>query len=506
QQLLDGMLSMLVTLQPDGTIIFANKPPLEITGTLLADVIGIKLWDSPWFSHNNKEQAQVKNDCLRASKAEKVARELEITTSAGLLWIDYSVHPVFDERGDIIYLVAEGTDASARKHAEQHLVRHQKMQALSQIVGGIAHDYNNMLGVIIGYSGLLKRRYSTVEGADKFIDEIIHAAYRGEQLTKKMLNFSRPENTDSSPVVINQTLDNIRDTLAKSLTAVIQLKCEFSDERWLAWIDNGDCEDAILNLAINAKYAMPEGGSLTLCTENTHLSKDKAVALNLAENDYIKLSVCDTGCGIEDSLLEKIFDPFYSTKGTEGNGLGLSQVYGFMERSGGAISVSSELGKGTQFDLYFPRYQSQDNEAPTSLLDGNIILNGTEKILVVDDEPALKELAREILQDAGYTVLTASDGLQALAALAAEQNIALVLSDVVMPNMDGFAMAREIQSRYPAIKIQLTSGFVFDHPADNINLELANNIINKPYSPDELLKRLRLLLDGACINSENAHG
>lgn len=505
QKLLDGMLSMLVTLQTDGTIIFANNAPLQITDTLLADVVGTKLWNSPWFSHSSKEQEQVRSDCLRASKAEKVERELEITTSEGLLWIDYNIHPVFDERGDIAYLVAEGSDASARKRAEQHLVRHQKMQALSQMVGGIAHDYNNMLGVIIGYSGLLKRRYNNVEGASKFIDEIIHAADRGEKLTRKMLGFSRPESTDSSPVVINKTLDNMDDALAKSLTAVIQLECDFSDKSWLTWIDNGDFEDAILNLAINAKHAMPEGGSLTLRTENTRLSKNEAVALNLAENDYIKLSFSDTGCGIDNSLLEKIFDPFYSTKGTEGNGLGLSQVYGFIERSGGAINVSSELGKGTQFDLYFPRYHPRDNATPTSLQDDTIILEGSEKILVVDDEPALKELAREILQDAGYTVLTASDGRKALDILAAEQDITLVLSDVVMPNMDGFTLAREIQSRYPAIKIQLTSGFIFDHSAGNIDFDLAKNILNKPYSHFELLKCLRQLLDKTYIYSENPH-
>ncbi|MEZ0121599.1 MAG: PAS domain S-box protein [Candidatus Reddybacter sp.] len=497
QQLLDGMLIMLATLKPDGTIIFVNKAPLKALGISLSDVIGSKLWDTPWFSHSNHQQERIKNDCRQASSAKKIERELEITTSMGTSWIDYNIHPVFDERGEVSYLVVEGSDANARKRAEQHLIRNQKMQALSQIVGGIAHDYNNMLGVIVGYSGLLKRRYSKVEGAIKFVDEIIHAANRGKILTQKMLNFSGPESSDPHAIVINTSIDNMKDALAKSLTSAIRLKCGLSDKNWLSWVDNSELEDVILNLVINAKHAMPEGGLLTLRTENIHLKKTEATILSVSGNDYIKLSITDTGSGIDNTLLEKIFEPFYSTKGKGGNGLGLSQAYAFMKRSGGAISVTSELGKGTQFDLYFPRHQSLKDEKPILSNLDNATINGHENILVVDDEPALRYLAREILQDAGYTALTASNGEEALATLATKQNIALVLSDVVMPDMDGFSLAREIQSRYPAVKIQLISGFVFDHPANNVNFNLANNILTKPYSSSELLKRLRLLLDNS---------
>jgi len=300
----------------------------------------------------------------------------------------------------------------------------------------------------------------------------------------------------------------MKGTVTASLTSSIQTEFALSDKQWFAWIDKSEFEDAILNLLINAKHAMPTGGSLTVHSENIYLSPSMAASLNLAENQYIKLSINDTGSGIEQDNLEKIFEPFFSTKGQDGNGLGLSQVYGFIRRSGGAISVTSELGKGTQFDLYFPRYQYNDRPAlPSPSITKHRAVTGNETILVVDDEPALRELCRQILQDAGYTVFTANDGAQALATLAENNNIALVLSDVVMPNMDGFTLAHEIKLRHPGIIIQLVSGFAYDQSIDDTDLPLANNMIAKPYSVEELLDRLQELLNKSQNNShsENNH-
>ncbi len=496
QEVLNSMLTMVATLLPDGTISFINTPPLTILGLTEKDVINNKLWNGPWFSYSKTIQLMIENDCRCAAAGETINREVEIAVLNGQLWIDFSVHPVFDEQGNVKSLVAEGRDASRRKLAEEHVVRSQKMEALSKIVGGVAHDYNNMLGVITGYTGLLKRKCQDVEGTDKFISEIMHATDRGKKLTKKMLNFSRPESSHAESCNMNQALESFHDILAKALTPVIKLSFDLNKENWSVWLDVGELEDAILNMAINAKYAMPEGGSLTITTHNLHLAEKEAKYLNLAPNDYIKLTVADTGTGIDEAIRDKIFDPFFSTKGEAGNGLGLSQVFGFMERAGGAINIYSQVGVGTQFSLYFPRYY-QNNEDIQKRRGTKVELQllGHETILVVDDEPALRELARQILLDAGYKVLTASDGKEALDILPT-QAIDLVLSDVIMPNMDGYQMAQKILESYPKIKIQLTSGFSGERHNILKNSELKENMLYKPYDSYELLTRIRLLLDG----------
>jgi len=493
KQLMDGMLTMIATLLPDGTVSFINERTLRITGTKLADVLGVPLWDTSWVGGDKR--IMLKEDCCLAAQGETVYREIEVALEAGSLWVDFSLHPVFDEQGDIIYLIAEARDASKRKTAEEHALRSQKMDALGQVVGGIAHDYNNMLGVITGYTGLLKRKYAQDVGAEKFLDEIIHATDRGKNLTKKMLNFSRPESGHAKSCDINQLLMGVEDILAKSLTSVVQLNYELSDDNWLAWIDLGELEDAILNMAINAKHAMPEGGELTITTHNVSLAGKEAGYLNLAPNSYIKLTLSDTGSGIDDSLREKVFEPFFSTKGDAGNGLGLSQVFAFMQRSGGTINLYSQAGVGTQFSLYFPRYQKQELEGKHTGGDlTKLDVSGDETILVVDDEPALRELAREILLEVGYRVLTASDGKDALDKLAYHQ-VDLILSDVIMPNMDGYQLAQYVSEHYPLIKIQLTSGFSGDRHAELSDLTLKKALLSKPYDSDELLTCIRTLLN-----------
>lgn len=506
QQIMNGMLTMVATLDLEGNVIFVNDSPLKVADLELTDVLGEKFWKCPWFFDNEQEKILIKEGCRRVAKgATIISREVEINTATGNLWIDFSLHSVKDEKDNVILLVAEGRDASKRKLAEEHLIRNQKMEALSKIVGGIAHDYNNMLGVITGYSGLLKRKYAGIDGAEKFLNEIISATDRGKKLTKKMLNFSRPENTHAESCNINQTLNEFSDMLAKSLTTVIQLEYQLTEQDWMTWVDLGELEDAILNMAINAKHAMPEGGSLTISTQNIHLAVQEAQYLNLSPNDYIKLSIADTGTGIDDALHEKVFEPFFSTKGKMGNGLGLSQVFGFMERCGGTINLYSQVGQGTQFNLYFPRYLlSKENEQAIQHAEVKPDFTGHETILVVDDEPALRELARHILSDAGYKVLTASDGKEALDVLA-NKPIDLVLSDVIMPNMDGYQLAQQIMEHYPKVKIQMTSGFSSGRHILLENTTLKDNLLNKPYESDELLTRIRFLLDGFIMPKKADH-
>jgi len=374
-------------------------------------------------------------------------------------------------------------DLTQIKSQQAQLQRAQKMDSLGKLVGGIAHDYNNMLGVILGYTSLMEMKFSNVDGLPKYISNISQAGERGRQLTKRLLSFSKQESTEAKPVDINMVLDHQKDLLSKSLTAIIDINYQLCNTSWLIWVDQSELEDALLNVAINAKYAMPEGGKLTLSTHEIQLSQTEAKQMGLSENDYISLSITDTGCGIEKDIVDSIFDPFFSTKGTDGTGLGLSQVYSFVKRAGGTIKVYSQKGKGSEFTFYFPRYLT--NELNVTQIDEitSYRQGDGQTILVVDDEPALRELAQEILTLAGYRVLMANDGDDAIKVLA-KSRVDLVLSDVIMPQVDGYQLAQHIQKNYPAIKIQLASGF-----SDNRHLTM-------PYNSSALLSRISTLIYG----------
>ena len=501
QQVLDELLTMAAILLPDGTLTFANATPLKLSGLESSDVLGKKLWDCPWFAYNQSAKDQIFADCHKAAEGEVVEREIEFALLDHKIWVEFNLHPIFDEQGTLNILVAEARDITRRRLAEEHSKRSQKMDALGKLVGGIAHDYNNMLGVILGYAELLETKCEGNQGesVNNYIKEIIRAGERGRALTRKMLAFSKSESSRPDTCNINQTLSDLNDMLAKSLTASIKLDYTLIKDCWPIWVDLSELDDAILNMSINAKHAMPNGGTLTITTTHISLAKTEAELLGLTSNDYLKLCISDTGCGIDKSIIEQVFDPFFSTKGEKGNGLGLSQVFGFMDRSGGAINLYSQVGIGSQFSLYFPRYHSSGKVNKSFDCRSAPQLAGDESILVVDDEPALRELAYQILGHFGYRVLTASSGDSALHILAAH-NVDLVLSDVIMPNMDGYQLARIISREYPTVKIQLASGFS-DNRHTHSDLQLRESMLHKPYSSKELLTRIRFLLDGYLLPS-----
>jgi len=385
-------------------------------------------------------------------------------------------------------------DLSETKLRQAHLQRAQKMDALGKIVGGVAHDYNNILGVILGYADLMAIKYQNIEGLDKYISNISQAGERGRDLTKRMLSFSKQESYHPEALELHAALASQSKLLGKSITALIKLDYQLCESPWLIYIDQDELEDTLLNLAINAKYAMSNGGTLVLATHKRQLSFADARALGLPEGDYMELKVSDNGSGISEELQSKIFDPFFTTKGSDGTGLGLSQAYAFMDRSGGTIRVNSTPGVGTTFSLYFPRYEGA---APyqVSPIDKPVQSSvNAEKILIVDDEPALRELTREILTIAGYTVLIAGDGNAALAILEKEA-IDVMISDIIMPEMNGYDLAKIVSEKYPRTKIQLASGYSSDQTINESQEQLHSNILRKPFRSSDLLKTIAELLE-----------
>ncbi len=402
--------------------------------------------------------------------------------------------PISDKESGSLRLMGWTQDITESRNNEEKLRLSQKMDALGKLTGGIAHDYNNLLAIILGFSELLKDQLADKPELSEYIEQIFNAADRGSRLTSKLLSFSRHKPADTEIININNLLLEDKNMLEKTLTVRINLVFDLTEDLWAIKVDSASLEDAILNLSINAMHAMEQGGELVFKTENKTLSAEAAAEQGVVEGDYVMLCLTDTGTGMDRETLERIFEPFYSTKGEKGTGLGLSQVYGFVKSHQGFINVTSEPGKGTCVCLNFPRNYEIERSVVVTSENGEVEFTGSETILVVDDEPSLLTMSANILGLQGYRVLTAGYGEEALAILEKE-HVDLLLSDIIMPGMDGYELTARVSELYPTIKILLMSGY--SDLKRKVNQQLHDNIIRKPFSVDSLLKQIRLLLDAA---------
>jgi len=395
--------------------------------------------------------------------------------------------------GDSQLLHVVWRDITDRKQQEEMLRRSQKMDALGKLTGGISHDYNNLLGIICGYSELLAERLAGDSKLIKYVNDIQKAASRGVNLTHKLLSFTRQKATKAIVCNINNLLTDQQLMIEKTLTPKITLKYDLQEDIWPIELDTNDLGDCIINISINALHAMESGGQLSIHTNNEILNASDASSLDIKAGKYVVLSISDIGHGMDSNTLEHIFDPFYTTKGELGTGLGLSQVFGFINRSGGAIKVFSKLNHGTRIVMYFPK-SKDDVQTSEHTESDNENLKGNEHILVVDDEIQMSNVTKEMLEINGYKVTVANNGEQALEFIEKEP-IDLVITDVIMPNMDGYELASRILSKYPKIKIQVVSGYDDNHHIKTEPSDLRKNILYKPYSSIKLLTNVRNLLD-----------
>lgn len=497
QEILNTMLDAVLTLDGTGKILSFNSAAEKLFGYPPRDIIGKSCWqllpEQYIKPHRHYMQRYVETEdpkYLGVSDGIEGLRKDGSTFPSRL-----AVAALSKDNREQQQFIITMRDLTRVQQQEEQLRRSQKMDALGKLTGGIAHDFNNMLGVIMGYADLLQAAIEDQPKLEKYTDEIFRAGERGAQLTEKLLGFSRHKMATAEQLSINATLQNQKHMLAKSITPRITLVYNLAEDLWLTYINNGDLSDAVLNISINAMHAMHEGGQLSITTRNEHINEFDATLKGIPKGDYVLLSISDTGCGMDQETQEKIFDPFFSTKGELGTGLGLSQVYGFVERSKGSIKVYSEPGHGTRLNLYFPRHHGFDttaNNKTNSPLYATT--NGEETILVVDDEVALLNLSTEIFRQQGYKVIAVASGQQALEVLK-NTPVNLLLSDVIMPEMDGYQLASTVQALYPEVKIQLASGFTDDRHADKLSENLTSNIIQKPFNIKEVLLKIRNLLD-----------
>jgi len=418
-----------------------------------------------------------------------------LTKDGKIITCEWHNTALVNAQGEVIGVSSFVEDITHQKQQEEQLRRTQKMDALGKLTGGISHDYNNMLGVIMGYTELLQEKLTGQPALHKYTIEIMRAGERGRQLTKKLLAFSKQKISDAQTIDFNEMLADKKDLLQKTLTVRIKLTLELANDICLIFVDENDLEDMLLNMSINAMHAMEEGGQLTIATRLEHLTAHDAELLNVAEGDYVVFMMTDTGHGMDSETLNHIFEPFYSTKGTQGTGLGLSQVYGFVHRSNGTIKVYSEPGHGTRFAIYFPCYEGLSIPNLNKLIDiDSSLLQGTETVLVVDDELSLGQLMQEILEAQGYKVLLATSGQQALDMLETT-TVDVVVTDIIMPEMDGYELVHQIKQHSPEMKVQLVSGFNDARHQDKVENKLQQSLLYKPINSKIFLKRIRDLLD-----------
>lgn len=503
QQLLDNLLDAVITVDESGIVLSYNLSAEKLFGYADQELVGkhFRLIMPPEVAHDYQQFLQQSSEGLEIKIVDRAHETVMMNKVGEQFPVRLSVTTTSRIGSEKMLFIASIHDLSEEKKTEEQLRHSQKMDALGKLTGGIAHDYNNMLGIVLGYAGLLQ---SALEDQPKLLgysEQITQAGERGASLTKKLLAFSKQEVVEAVELDVNALLKDQRSLLQTVVTARITVKMNLSENLWRIWVDKGDFEDVLMNLCINAMHAMDVGdGVLSIETSNQRLSTLDVENLGIVAGDYVRLCMSDTGIGMNKMTVEKIFDPFFTTKGEHGTGLGLSQVYGFIERSKGGVRVYSEPGMGTRFSLYFPRYSAGSRINELSSPVDTAFLRGEESILVVDDEPSLLALAKDVLSQQGYHVLCGASADDALNILR-NNVIDLVISDVIMPGMNGYELAGKIQVEFPDIKVLIVSGFDEASHVEDVDQVLKSQVLAKPYSSRDLLERVRQLLNGLSGNT-----
>ncbi len=410
-----------------------------------------------------------------------------------------TISPVRDASGHIFNYVSVQRDITEKLNLEEQFRQAQKMESIGQLVGGVAHDFNNLLQIINGYANIARAKLTPNHAVSESIEEIAKAGEHAKELVQQLLTFSRQQVIDPVDLNLNEEIEKSQKMLRHMIGEHIQFEFIAGDDVGIVFADKGQMHQVLMNLCVNARDVMPDGGTLTVQTENMAFGPDDLKTHSWARvGDYVRLSIKDTGCGMESETCEKIFDPFFTTKEVgKGTGLGLSTVYGIMKQNEGYIDVTSEVGTGTEFKIYLPVSQPLSAERLDSASKNIIpVEGGIETLLVVEDAAMILELATYTLRDAGYTVLTAKDGQEALRVFEEHaEEIDCVMMDVVMPRMGGKEAMRKLLQKRPALRHLFVSGYSPDTGHTGFIKEQGASLLSKPYEGDALLQKIREVLD-----------
>ena len=451
-----------------------NKTADEVIGNSIHNIIGIRAQDS------------VKHHIARALSGEQVTYEYAMIRNGEKVYARSSLVPEIDKDGHVVGCFVLSFDISEQKRMQAALVQAQKMEAIGQLSSGIAHDFNNLLTIVVGNLSILKEQANANPAILNLVEPALEAGKRGAQLVQRLLSFSRQQPLRPFVINIRNLVEDITPLLQRSLSSRITLTLAFNHEPLIARIDAHQLENALLNLAVNARDAMPDGGSLTFHAHRTSLDDLSSREYDVVPGDYILIDVSDTGAGMEPEIQARIFEPFFTTKDFgRGSGLGLSMVYGFAKQSGGGIMVRSEPDKGTVMSLALPVHHEAPEEQALNNAE-TVISRSGQLVLLVEDDPDVRQVIRNQLLDLGHPVLEADNAAHALELVRNIQDIAIVVTDVIMPgSRNGRDMARDVKSLRPQLHIIIMSGFE-DLLKDKSGYEGEFISLNKPFSKHEL--------------------
>lgn len=445
----------------------------------------------------------------RAAKGETIQFQVDMPDKGeGQHLLVMSLKPVLNEQNRVELLILEGHDITERIRAEEALQetfnqfqQSQKMEAIGRLAGGIAHDFNNLLTSILGFSNMALEQIAPEEEVHGDLQEVVQAANRAQNLTQKLLALSRKDVPDSHPIDLNQLLSELDNLIKVTLHENLEVIVNLAPQPCIIQVDPTSMEQVILNLAVNARDAMPRSGRLYIETSIETISSELVAGEGLEPGEYVRLSMRDTGYGMEPDVMEHAFEPFFTTKESgQGTGLGLSTVYAIIQQYKGVIRLNSEPGEGTEFIIFLPRIEHIEQMMLNLPIHSNLppLPKGTETILLVEDEEGVRRMAIKMIESLGYTLITASDGEEGVrVAEAYDQPIDLILTDVVMPNLSGPEMIDRLRLTLGHIPHLYVSGFTMDKLKEHGADESEQLLIRKPYSRETLARRIRAALDNS---------
>ncbi|HEX7817487.1 response regulator [Dyella sp.] len=490
-------------LSVDGTVLDANSASLDSILATRDEVIGKPFWATPWFAQTQDMPAQVRQMVTTATQGGEVRQEIAIELPTGRRSFDFSMRPLRNVAGNIVAIVSEAVETTERRAAEEALRQSQKMEAVGQLTGGIAHDFNNLLTVIRGNIEMVRGRVERQAGSDtlplRALDNALRGTERAAALTQRLLAFSRRQPLQPRALDLNRLVVGMSELMRRSLGETVELVVNAGHGLWRAEADPNQLEAAILNLAVNARDAMPDGGRLVIETANVLLDRDYlAQQPDVLIGPYVCIAVTDTGSGMSAETLARAYEPFFTTKEVgRGTGLGLSMVYGFIRQSNGHMQIESEPDRGTTVKLFLPRLLREtaaDDDEPVNVAPPSG--SGGETILVVEDDEDVRTYSVEYLRSLGYRVLEAADGPSALALLERDgAEVRLLFTDVVMPGMSGRELAVRARERHASLRVLYASGYTRDVIAQSDRLDPDITIVAKPFSQATLATMVREALD-----------
>lgn len=477
----------------DGDLRFirVNKTIADWFETDVNDLVGKKLTDVMSSASEAKSIEEEEQASLRDNRP-LLDLVRQTTIAHSVRWFSETKAPVHGLDDTAPGLIGISRDITRQRDLEQQLLQSQKMEAMGKLAGGVAHDFNNLLVVIQGYGELLHDELSPEDELRDHVVQQLKAVDRAASLTKQLLTFSRNGPSRTTILDVNAALTDLVQMLRRLIPDNVDLVLDLSPDRKTVQVDATRFEQVLINLVINARDAMPQGGQIAIKTELVQPTKKSAVELP----PWVRISVKDTGSGISPEILDRIFEPFFSTKEIgKGTGLGLSTVYGIVRQLGGDIFVESELGKGTCFSVEIPSSNGARSSAPKNRAKQRTI-QGSETVLIVEDDDDVREITQRILEDNGYTVLLASSPSQAQAvSVAFEGQIDLILTDVSMPEMDGLSLVESLAQKRPEMQVLYMSGYVEIEATEARLIQDNCNYLEKPFGPERLLNTVRDVLE-----------